>query len=72
MEIWESIEFGARALMLKSAATKSPEDIQKLGRSRLEQLVAHARANSDFWREKFSGVAEDSFRAHRPADSNKA
>lgn len=61
MDIWESIEFGARALMLKSAAAKSPEDIQQLSRSRLEQLVAHARANSDFWREKFSGVAESSF-----------
>lgn len=61
MDIWESIEFGARALMLKSAASKSPEEIAKLGRSRLEQLVGHARANSDFWREKFSGVDESSF-----------
>jgi phenylacetate-CoA ligase len=61
MDIWESIEFGARALLLKSAATKSPEEIQKLGRSRLEQLVAHARANSDFWREKFAGVPEVTF-----------
>src|SRR4051794_25098828 len=61
MDIWESIEFGARAILLKSAASKSPEEIQKLGRSRLEQLVAHARANSDFWREKFSRIAEGSF-----------
>ncbi len=62
MEIWDSIEFGARALLLKSAAGKSPEEIKKFGRSRLEQLVAHARANSEFWREKFAGVAEDSFK----------
>src|SRR6186997_2046326 len=61
MEIWESIEFGARALMLKSAASKSPEEIEMLGRSRLEQLVTHARSNSDFWREKFSGAPESDF-----------
>src|SRR3954463_13776702 len=61
MDIWESIEFGARALLLKSAVTKSPEDIARLGRSRLNQLVAHARANSDFWREKLDGVPNDSF-----------
>ncbi len=61
MEIWESIEFGARALMLKSTASKSPEEIQQLGQSRLEQLVAHARANSMFWRDKFSGILESGF-----------
>src|SRR5882757_4312156 len=61
MDIWESIEFGARALLLKAGASKATEEIQRLGRSRLEQLVAHARANSGFWREKFSGVAESSF-----------
>jgi phenylacetate-coenzyme A ligase PaaK-like adenylate-forming protein len=61
MDIWESIEFGARALLLKSTVRKSPEDIEQLGRSRLEQLVAHARRNSEFWREKFADVPEDSF-----------
>jgi phenylacetate-CoA ligase len=71
MDIWESIEFGARALMLKSAASKSPEEIQRLGRLRLEQLVAHARANSEFWREKFAGVAESSFELTDLPTSNK-
>jgi phenylacetate-coenzyme A ligase PaaK-like adenylate-forming protein len=61
MDIWESIEFGARALLLKSAAAKSPEDIKQLGRARLEQLVAYARANSEFWQEKLSGIPESSF-----------
>ncbi len=61
MEIWESIEFGAHAVLLKSAAGKSPEEIQRLGRSRLEQLVAHVRAKSEFWREKFSGVPDGKF-----------
>src|SRR6476660_604086 len=61
MDIWESIEFGARALLLKAGASKSPEEIRRLGRSRLEQLVAYARANSDFWRDKFAGVTDGSF-----------
>ena len=61
MEIWESIEFGARALMLKSVASKSPEEIKQLGQTRLEQLVAHTRANSTFWRDKLSGVPDSGF-----------
>jgi phenylacetate-coenzyme A ligase PaaK-like adenylate-forming protein len=61
MDIWESIEFGAHAVLLKAAASKSPQEIQRLGRSRLEQLVEYARANSEFWREKLTGVAEGSF-----------
>lgn len=71
MDIWESIEFGARALLLKSAASKSPEEIQQLGRSRLKQLVAHARTNSEFWREKFAGVNESSFELTDLPTSNK-
>src|SRR5262245_6275544 len=62
MDIWESIEFGAHALLLKSAAKKSPEEIERTGRSRLEQLVAYARANWEFWREKLSGVSERGFK----------
>jgi phenylacetate-coenzyme A ligase PaaK-like adenylate-forming protein len=58
MDIWESIEFGAHALLLKAAAKKSPEEIERIGRSRLEQLVAYARANSTFWNEKLSGIPE--------------
>src|SRR5215204_4785391 len=61
MDIWESIEFGAHAVLLKSAASKSPEEIRRLGRTRLEQLVAHARSNSEFWHEKFSGIDDGTF-----------
>jgi phenylacetate-CoA ligase len=61
MEIWQTLEFGARALSLKSAASKPLDQIKRRARSRLEQLVAHARANSSFWREKLRGVAETSF-----------
>ena len=52
MDIWESIEFGAHAVRLKLAASKSPQEIQRLGRSRLAQLVHYARAKSEYWREK--------------------
>src|SRR3954464_689414 len=61
MDIWESIEFGAHALLLKLAASKSPEEIHRLGQSRLAQLIAYARANSELWREKLAGVPEGSF-----------
>jgi len=61
MDIWESIEFGARALALKATSAKSPQEIERLGKTRFEQLVQHARANSEFWREKLAGVSGDSF-----------
>jgi phenylacetate-coenzyme A ligase PaaK-like adenylate-forming protein len=61
MDIWETIEFGAHALRLKAGARKSPEDIEHLQRRRLEQLISFARGNSDFWREKLSGVPETGF-----------
>lgn len=71
MDIWESIEFGAHALLLKAAARKSPEEIERVGRSRLEQLVAYARANSEFWREKLSGVPDRDFKLTDLPTSNK-
>jgi phenylacetate-coenzyme A ligase PaaK-like adenylate-forming protein len=61
MEILESIEFGARALLLKSPPTRSPDEIDRLAKSRLEQLVGYARAHSEFWREKLQSLPESSF-----------
>jgi phenylacetate-coenzyme A ligase PaaK-like adenylate-forming protein len=61
MDVWESVEFGARAVSLRSAAAKPLEEIQDLQRSRLQQLVRHARANSKFFRAKFGPVDESSF-----------
>jgi phenylacetate-coenzyme A ligase PaaK-like adenylate-forming protein len=61
MDIWESLEFGARALLLKAAANKPAEEIACVGRSRLKQLLAYARASSEFWREKLSGVPDSDF-----------
>ena len=43
MEIWESIEFGAHAVLLKATVKKSREEIDKIGRNRLAKLVEHAR-----------------------------
>jgi phenylacetate-CoA ligase len=57
MQIWEEFEFGARAVSLRMAAEKPLEDVLKLQRSRLAELVTHARENSSYYREKFRGVA---------------
>jgi phenylacetate-coenzyme A ligase PaaK-like adenylate-forming protein len=62
MEIWESIEFGARALMLKSTVKKSAEEINQLAQKRLDQLIGHARNNSNLWRDKLSGIPESGFK----------
>src|SRR5437588_693784 len=71
MEIWETIEFGARALLLKSAASKPGEEIKHLAQSRLERLVTHARANSEFWHDKLAEVGESGFDITDLPTSNK-
>jgi phenylacetate-coenzyme A ligase PaaK-like adenylate-forming protein len=72
MEVWESLEFGARALSLRSAATKPMEEILEIQRSRLQELVHHARDNSEFFREKFARIDEASFRLTDLPTSTKA
>src|SRR5258705_4866808 len=57
----ETIRFSRQANQLKLGANKPAEHIQRLGRERLEQIVAHARTHSAFWRDKLSGVSENSF-----------
>jgi phenylacetate-coenzyme A ligase PaaK-like adenylate-forming protein len=71
MEIWQTIEFGARALLLKAGATKPLEEIKRRGRSRLEHLVAHARTNSAFWRDKLASLNRSSFELADLPVSNK-
>jgi len=61
MEVWESLEFGARAMALRSVAKKSPEEIQDIQRSRLEDLVEHAREKSSYYREKYAKINSSSF-----------
>jgi phenylacetate-CoA ligase len=71
MEIWESIEFGAHAVILKSTVKKSREEIDEIGRNRLTKLVEHARKDSEFWREKLTGVADSNFTLTDLPTSNK-
>jgi phenylacetate-coenzyme A ligase PaaK-like adenylate-forming protein len=55
------MRFGARALALERTAKLSQEWIERIQRRRLERLVRHARANSEFYREKFAGVDDSAF-----------
>jgi phenylacetate-coenzyme A ligase PaaK-like adenylate-forming protein len=71
MEFWEPLEFGARALLLKATIKKSREEIEAINRKHLFRLINHARANSEFWREKLADVAEDSFELADLPTSNK-
>ena len=71
MEILESLSFGAQAILLRSTIKKSREEIEALTRERLVKLVEHARANSEFWREKLADVPESSFELTDLPTSNK-
>lgn len=72
MHVWESLEFGAKALALKSVPAKTPEEIAEIGRRRLMSLVEHARANSEFWREKLAGIPNGSFELSDLPTSSKS
>jgi phenylacetate-coenzyme A ligase PaaK-like adenylate-forming protein len=61
MEVWETLEFGARAIAMRVAATKPLDEILEVQRSRLENLIQHAHANSEFFREKLGRINESSF-----------
>ena len=71
MEFWEPLEFGARALLLKSTASRSREEIDEMSRAHLVRLVEHARASSEFWREKLTDVPENTFDLTDLPTSNK-
>jgi phenylacetate-CoA ligase len=72
MELWESVEFGALALSLRSTDAKALEEIRELQRSRLEKLVRHAREHSAHYREKFARVGDSSFALTDLPTSSKA
>jgi len=57
MQLWEELEFGARAVGLRIAAEKPLEEILETQRSRLVELIQHARENSKYYREKYANVA---------------
>jgi phenylacetate-coenzyme A ligase PaaK-like adenylate-forming protein len=55
------VEFGARAMALRSVPTKSLDEILEIQRARLQKLVRHAREHSEFFREKFARINDSSF-----------
>ena len=72
MEVWETLEFGARAMSLRAVPAKSLDEILEIQRERLQELVRHARAQSDFFREKFGRIGESSFAVDRFADIDES
>jgi phenylacetate-coenzyme A ligase PaaK-like adenylate-forming protein len=72
MEIWETLEFGARALALRATASKPRNEILDTQRSRLQKLVRHARDHSAFYREELAGVDDSSFRLTDLPTTNKS
>jgi phenylacetate-CoA ligase len=58
----QSLKFAARSLYLQSIASRPPDETNRIARKRLHKLVAHARKNSVFWREKLAGINESSFK----------
>ena len=61
VEISKTLEFGTQALALRSEIDKPPEEILEVQRSRLVDLLTHARANSTYYREKYSHIDDVSF-----------
>jgi phenylacetate-coenzyme A ligase PaaK-like adenylate-forming protein len=71
MQLWDSLEFGAKALQLKQTVSKSREEIETIGRARLEELVEHARTNSEYWGEKLGHIRGSDFELADLPTSNK-
>lgn len=61
MGIWQSLKFGTRAVILQRMATLSPRAIERIQQRRLRALVRHARANSEFYADKYADVSESDY-----------
>jgi phenylacetate-coenzyme A ligase PaaK-like adenylate-forming protein len=61
MELFETLEFGARTLLLQSTTSRSREDINAIGKKHLVRLVEYARTHSEFWRQKLAMVPENAY-----------
>jgi phenylacetate-CoA ligase len=72
MGIWQSLKFGARAMVLQRAAGLPLAAIERIQRRRLKALVRHARANSEFCRDCYSDIDESNFQLADLAPTNKA
>jgi phenylacetate-coenzyme A ligase PaaK-like adenylate-forming protein len=71
MQLWDSLEFGAKAFALRSIKTKSREEVEAISRARLGDLIHHARNNSHFWHDKLAGVSESGVELRDLPISNK-
>jgi phenylacetate-CoA ligase len=72
MGVWESLKFGARVMLLERTAELPRATIERFQRRRLKSLVRHARAKSEFYREKYAGINESSFELSDLPPTNKA
>src|SRR3954463_10149265 len=61
MGFWNIVKFSRQAIPLKRGARKPASVIEHRARKRLEHLVAHARSNSEFWRDKLARIRDNSF-----------
>jgi phenylacetate-coenzyme A ligase PaaK-like adenylate-forming protein len=71
MQLWDSLEFGAKAIALKSVTTKSREEVEAISRDRLRSLIGHACGNSRFWHDKLAHIPESGFELCDLPTSNK-
>lgn len=72
MGVWETLKFGARAMVLERTAKLSREAIERIQRRRLAALVRRARAHSGFYRERYDGVHETDFALADLPPTNKS
>jgi phenylacetate-CoA ligase len=72
MGIWQSLKFGARAMVLERTAELSSGAIERIQLRRLKALVWHARAKSEYYREKYAGIDEEDFELTDLAPTNKS
>src|SRR5262245_39604663 len=71
MGLWNSLKFGTRTVYLQHAASRSRAHIERVQRRRLRALVRHARASSEYYRERFANVDEANFELTDLAPSTK-
>jgi phenylacetate-CoA ligase len=72
MGIWDSLKFGTRAMVLERTAKLPLAAIERIQQRRLKSLVRHARAKSEFYRDKYASVDETSFELRDLPPTNKA
>jgi phenylacetate-coenzyme A ligase PaaK-like adenylate-forming protein len=72
MVVLDSLEFGARTVILEADAQKPPEEIEQIQRERLQDLLRHARENSHHYAHKFAHIDGSKFELSELPTSTKA